>query len=56
MAELCQLAEYCNYGDSLNKMLRDRLVVGVNRERIQEKLLAKINLIHMSVLWLLHKA
>ena len=37
MAELRRLAEFCNYGDSLTelkKMLRDRLVVGINQERL----------------------
>ena len=44
VAELRRLAEFCNYGDSLKKMLRDRLVVGVNHERIQERLLAEKDL------------
>ena len=43
VAKLRRLAEFCNYGDSL-KMLRDRLVVGVNHERIQERLLAEKDL------------
>ncbi len=33
---IVELAEFCNYGGSLNKMLRDRLV---NNEAIQRKLL-----------------
>ncbi len=39
---IVELAEFCNYGGSLNKMLRDRLVCGVcgvNNEAIQRKLL-----------------
>ena len=44
VAELRRLAEFCNYGDSLKKMLRDRLVVGMNHERIQERLLAEKDL------------
>ena len=41
-----RLSEYCNYGDSLNEMLRDRLVwcVGLNDERIQRRLLAEADL------------
>lgn len=34
MAELRRLAEGCNYGDSLKKMLRDRLVWGVRDTNI----------------------
>ena len=44
VAELRRLAEFCNYGDSLKKKLRDRLVVGVNHEHIQERLLAEKDL------------
>ena len=39
MAELRRLAEHCNYGDTLDKMLRDRLVWGINDAGIQRKLL-----------------
>lgn len=39
LAALCRLAEYCNYGDTLEKMLRDRLVWGINDTGIQRKLL-----------------
>ena len=44
VAELRRLAEHCNYGDSLNEMLRDRLVCGVNDNRLQRRLLAEANL------------
>lgn len=44
VAELRKLTEGCNYGDSLNKMLRDRLVWGVREANIQKKLLAEPNL------------
>ena len=30
MAELRSLAEFCNFGASLNEMLRDRIVCGIN--------------------------
>ena len=39
LAELRRLAEHCNYGDTLDKMLRDRLVWGINDAGIQKKLL-----------------
>ena len=39
LAELRRLAEHCNYGDTLDLMLRDRLVWGINDGGIQKKLL-----------------
>ena len=39
MAELPHLSQYCKYGDSLEEMLRDKLVCGVNHERTQQRLL-----------------
>ena len=39
VAALRHLAEYCNFGGSLEHMLRDRLVSGVNNEKIQRRLL-----------------
>lgn len=39
LAALRRLAEHCNYGDTLEKMLRDRLVWGINDAGIQKKLL-----------------
>ena len=44
VAELCHLTEYCNYGDTLDKMLLDQLVWGINDESIQRKLLQETNL------------
>ena len=41
MAELRRLTQYCDYGTVLNHMLRDRLVCGVNRSQIQQKLLGE---------------
>ena len=38
MAELRCLLQYCKYGDSLEDMLHDRLVCGVNHERTQQQL------------------
>ena len=38
VAELRSLSEYCNFGPSLEDMLRDRLVCGVNDHAIQKHL------------------
>ncbi len=35
MAKLRALGEYCNFGATLNDMIRDRLVCGVNDRNIQ---------------------
>ena len=43
MADLHHLAEYYNYGDTLDKMLRDKLVWGINDAGIQKKLLQENN-------------
>ncbi|KAJ8023800.1 hypothetical protein HOLleu_36342 [Holothuria leucospilota] len=43
-SELRALAEHCNYGTTLNDMLRDRLVCGINNDRIQRNLLSKSSL------------
>ena len=34
IAELRALSEYCNYGDTLELMLRDRLVCGLNSKEV----------------------
>ena len=44
VAELKKLSEFCNFGNNLDEMLRDRLVCGVNDKNIQTKLLAEKNL------------
>ena len=41
VAALRKLAEHCEFNESMNDMLRDRLVCGVNHERIQRALLAE---------------
>ena len=41
LSELCSIAEYCNFGDSLETMLRDRLVCGINDDCIQQKSLSE---------------
>ncbi|XP_071153694.1 uncharacterized protein [Mytilus edulis] len=44
IAALRSLTEHCNYGDTFNAMLRDRLVVGIKSDRKQRRLLAEPNL------------
>ena len=41
VAELHSLTEHCNFGSTLNTMLRDRLVCGVNNDSIQKRLLSE---------------
>ena len=44
LAEVKKLSEYCGYGDSLNEMLRDRIVCGIQDQRTQRRLLAQTDL------------
>ena len=44
VAELKKLSEFCEYNDSLEEMLRDRLVCGINNRRIQQRLLSERSL------------
>ena len=44
VAALRHLAIDCEFGDSLNVMLRDRLVCGINDPRIQRRLLSEAEL------------
>jgi len=44
VAELRNLSEHCDFGDQLEKMLRDQLVCGLNDEWIQRRLLAESQL------------
>ena len=41
VAALQKLAEFCDYKDSLQEMLRDWIVCGANREGIQRQLLSE---------------
>ena len=41
VAGLQRLSEHCQFGTTLEDMLRDRLVCGINNKRIQRRLLAK---------------
>ena len=42
--KLYRLAEYCNYDDLREELIRDRLVVGVKDDRLSEKLQSTANL------------
>ena len=44
LAELKKLSEHCDYGDSLNDMLRDMIVCGIQDQRTQRRLLAETDL------------
>ena len=44
IAELLHLSEHCEFGSTINKMLRYRLVCGVKEPKIQRRLLAKPDL------------
>ena len=50
MSQLRALGQHCNYGSSLDDMLRDCLVCGIADTRIQQQLLAKKNLTYKSAL------
>ena len=41
VAELRKLTEYCQFGDTLSYMRRDRLVCGINDQKLQRRLLAE---------------
>ena len=44
LAELKRLSEHCSFGDTLNDMLRDRIVCGIQDQRKQRKLLVEPDL------------
>ena len=50
VADLRRLTEGCNYGDTLEKMIRDRIVWGINDKNIQNKLLRVTNLTYAKAL------
>ena len=43
-AELRKMSQHCNFGDTLEDMLRDRSVVGIKDDAVQRRLLAEPNL------------
>ena len=44
VTRLRELTQYCEFGDTLSDMLRDRLVCGVNNEQLQRRLLSESQL------------
>ena len=44
VAALRKLSEHCNFGETLPEMLQDRLVCGINDEKMQRRLLAEPSL------------
>ena len=44
VAELRRLSEFCEFGPTLDGMLRDRLVCGIRDSRVQRRLLSEVNL------------
>ena len=50
VAALCALSENCEFGDTLDDMLRDRLVWGIDDSKIQHRLLAKGSLTFVKAL------
>jgi len=44
LAELWALAQHCNFGATLDDMLRDRIVCGINDDSIQRRLLSEAEL------------
>ena len=41
VADLHNIAKHCEFNDALDDMLRDRLVCGINKPKIQKRLLAE---------------
>ena len=50
VSALRALFEFCEYGDTLNEILHDRLVCGIDDERTQQRLLAEKELSFAQVL------
>ena len=50
MSELRRLSEHCEYGGTLNDMLRDRLVCGVADEQMQRRLLQEAGLTYVKAM------
>ena len=44
VSELRCLSQFCGFGDTLEDMLRDRLVCGINDDSLQKRLLAEPDL------------
>ena len=52
IAKLRCLAEHCQFGQTLDEMLRDQLVCGIADSRVQCRLLTKIVLFYSILLYL----
>ena len=50
VARLRELTQYCEFGDTVEDMLRDRLICGVNDEQLQRRLLGEPWLMFQKVL------
>jgi len=50
VAELRAIAAWCNFGETLEAMLRDRIVCGINDSTIQKRLLAESKLTYQQAL------
>ena len=50
VSELRSIAEYCNFGATLDVMLPDRLVCGINNSQIQKRLLSEKDLKYQNAL------
>ena len=44
VAELRKIVKYCEYGEVLSDMLRDRVVFGISNKRVQRRLLQEPDL------------
>ena len=44
VSELRSLSEFCNFGESLEEMIRDRLIRGINDDSMQKRLLSEPDL------------
>lgn len=50
VSELRRLSEHCNFGTTLETMLRDRVVCGINNDHIQRRLLSESKLTYKKAL------
>ena len=56
VAQLSKLSEHCNFGDTLNDMLHDRLVCGISDQRMKRRLLSEPELTFAKALKLIQAA
>ena len=53
-AELRKIAEHCSFGDSLDDMLRDHIICGINDITLQRRLLAEPELSYQTAFKMVH--